>query len=321
MNNTPNITVLKQLMIVNLDISIWSARRKLSPADFHAAKLPPEELASLGSKKICNPDDLRIFSTLKSRAVSMLDRVGVRFLNGWAIPEKSASEVLDNLKSIHDDFMVAKRKFLAAYDKNIADWITQNLEWKELIQNSVVGADYVSSRIGFQWQLFQVMPPKNKEIHDSLREEVCKLGNALYLEIAKDAEAIWKKCYQGKDKVSQKALSPIKSLYKKLSGLSFVEPCAASICDLLDTAFMTLPKKGFIEGSNLLMVQGLLALLRTPETLLEHGNTMGKGVSPETVLNKLVGVNSMIPAQEEVPESIPKLQQPQHQPIESYGLW
>ncbi len=321
MDKTPEVTILKQLMVINLDVNIWSARRKLSAADFQGAKLPPEELASLGSKKICNPDDLRIFSTLKSRAVSMLDRVGVRFLNGWAIPQKKANEVIDNLKAISEDFIAAKKAFLATYDQNILNWINQNLEWQNLIQTSVVSADYVSSRIGFRWQLFQVLPPKKRAIHNNLRDEVAGLGFALYGEISKEADNIWKKCYQGKDQVSQKAISPIRSLHQKLNGLSFVEPNAAHICNLLDTAFQSLPKKGFIKGSSLLMLQGVLSLMRDPNTLIEHGKSLIQGTSPETVLHKLVDTNTTVDTHDETePDFIPGLQQPQ-QPIESLGLW
>ncbi len=52
---TTNITVLQQLLVVNLDVHIWSARKKLTAVDLSDTNLPPEELASLGSKRICNP--------------------------------------------------------------------------------------------------------------------------------------------------------------------------------------------------------------------------------------------------------------------------
>jgi hypothetical protein len=50
-----DITVLDHLMALNLDVNIWTARKKLTPADFGGAELPPEDLASLGSKKIWVP--------------------------------------------------------------------------------------------------------------------------------------------------------------------------------------------------------------------------------------------------------------------------
>ena len=50
---TTDITVLDHLVVVNLDIHIWTARKKLVPLDLGGAELPPEDLASLGSKRIC----------------------------------------------------------------------------------------------------------------------------------------------------------------------------------------------------------------------------------------------------------------------------
>ena len=73
-----DITVLKHLTILRLDVNIWSARKKLTPADFGTLDLPPEKLASLGSKKVCNPEDLRIFSTLIQEDVERNMRAGTR---------------------------------------------------------------------------------------------------------------------------------------------------------------------------------------------------------------------------------------------------
>lgn len=325
MDTTTDAKVFKHLMVLNLDVNIWSARKKLSPSDFGGAKLPPEELASLGSKKICNPEDLRIFGTLKSRAVNMLDRIGVRFLGGWGIPESFADAVIKDLKAIHDEFMDAKQQFLATYDQSIESWINQHPEWKSIIKNSIVDAGYVSSRIAFKWQLFQLVPPKKKFIHEGLKDEVSKLGHTLYGEIAKAAEDTWNKCYSGKDKVSHKAISPLRSIYEKLNGLSFVEPCAAPIASLLRTAFDQIPKRGFIQGADLLMLQGVLALLRDPATIVEHGKKIMKGRTPETILKSLVQNDDTacpVPADSiDLSEPIPDNNLNQQQALDSFGLW
>ena len=41
-----DITVLKHLTAVRLEVTIWSARRKLTAADLCAPNLPPETVAS-----------------------------------------------------------------------------------------------------------------------------------------------------------------------------------------------------------------------------------------------------------------------------------
>lgn len=325
MDTTIDTKLFKHLMVLNLDVSIWTARKKLSPSDFAGAKLPPEDLASLGSKKICNPEDLRIFGTLKSRAVNMLNRIGVRFIGGWGIPEDSADSIIKELKTIHDEFMDAKHKFLASYDESVQTWINQHPEWANIIKNSIVDVGYVSSRIGFKWQLFQLVPPKKRFIHDGLKDEVSKLGNTLYGEIAKSAEDAWNKCYSGKDKVSHKAISPLRSIYEKLNGLSFVEPSAAPIASILKTAFDQIPKRGFIQGPDLLMLQGVLALLRDPETLVEHGKSIIQGSTPETILQSLFqedDTDCPIPTDSiDLSEPIPVSNLNTQQAIDSFGLW
>ena len=43
-----DIKILDSLVALNLNISVWSARKKMCLEDFGGAELPPEDLASLG---------------------------------------------------------------------------------------------------------------------------------------------------------------------------------------------------------------------------------------------------------------------------------
>ena len=61
-----DIRILESLLALNLDISLWSARKKLTLEDFGNVELPPDDLATLGSKRIAPPENLRIFGTLKA---------------------------------------------------------------------------------------------------------------------------------------------------------------------------------------------------------------------------------------------------------------
>jgi hypothetical protein len=321
MDTKTDITILDNLVVLNLDVKIWTARKKLTPADFGGAELPPEELASLGSKKICDPKELRIFGTLKARAVNLLDRTGVRFLGGWAIPEDKAEEIVTELATIRDDFLVAKEQFLNRYDQAVQNWIAQHPGWESLIGSSSVSADYVRSRLGFRWQFFKLVPPSDDAVGHGLQNEVSELGDTLFDEVAKAAADTWRRCFEGKDKVTHKALSPLRSIHGKLSGLSFVEPRVVPVVDQLDTAFNRMPKRGYIQGSVLVMLQGVVSLLRDPATLVAHGQKILDGQDAADILSGLVAETiSVLPEEtpttkiEFVPESV------QHQ-IDSHGLW
>lgn len=285
MQTNTEITVLDRLAVVNLDVHIWSASRKLKPIDLGNANLPPEELASLGSKRVCNPEELVIFKTLKARATALLERTGIRFLGGWAVPEEKLEEIDTGLAVIRDDFNGAKDAFLTRYEESVQDWIDKHTGWEKIIATSIVSEDYVRSRIGFRWQMYRVaLPMANTELQDNLESDVCNLGATLYEEIAKSAAETWKNCYEGKVEVTRKALSPLKTMRDKLMGLSFIEPRVTSIASLISTALDSIPPRGPITGPTLLMLQGLVALLRTPQDIVEHGQKILEGQTAEKVL-------------------------------------
>ncbi|NVJ93183.1 MAG: DUF3150 domain-containing protein [Methylocystaceae bacterium] len=329
-----DVTVLKSLIAVRLDVTIWSARKKLTALDFGEISLPPEKLASLGSKKICDPDSLKVFSALKSRAIALLGRIGIRFLGGWAVPESRVQEIIDGLKAIEQEFAQAKDDFLTHYDEAVRRWISDNPGWEEVISRSVVGVSTVRSRIEFGWQIFQVTPPKKSmgtQCQDKLVAEVSSLGGILFQEVAKAANETWLKSYAGKTEVGQKALSPLATLRSKLAGLSFLEPKVLPIVELIDTATAQLPAKGTISGSPFVMLQGLVCLLRDADALATHGQMIIEGQTSDDILQSLLSGNpdgeevldqgDEVDCGEPFPGDVQYPEMPQAPQLDSYGLW
>ena len=283
--------VLDRILALNLDISLWSARTKLTEEDFGGAELPPEDLASLGSKKICDPARLTVFSKLKARAVNLLNRHGVKFLSGWGIPEDKAGDIINGLCAIRDEFFMEKQNFLACYDEGIAEWIARHPAWASIIQNSTVSRDYVDNRMKFAWQLYRVAPAAELDddtamTESGLHDEVENLGSTLFGEIARDASEIWRKVFEGKTEVTHKALSPLKTMRDKLVGLSFVEH-VVPVIELLETALAKMPKRGSITGAHLLMLQGMVCILKEQRTLLSQTQALMTAASSEDTLAEL----------------------------------
>ena len=318
--------VLDHMLAINLDINIWSARRKLNPEYFSHGTLPPEQLASLGSKKICDPKELKIFGTLKSRAVSLLDKTGVRFLGGWAIPDDRSGYINSELQVIADEFEAAKSAFMTNYDSAVQSWIKSNPGWEKVISSSVVDASYVSSRIAFNWQTFRVASPTatDTKLQTGLHCEVENLGGTLFDEIAKVARDAMNKTYMGKKEVTRKALSPLKTIQSKLSGLSFIEPRVLPVSALIKSAIDMLPNRGGIRGTDLLMLQGLVSLLMHPAAITNYAQEIIDGRSNENVLGSLVQADrtTTTKAIKEMPSEEQADSGPQPTPqLESHGLW
>lgn len=312
--------ILQCMLAVNLNVNIWSARRKLNPGDFVHSELPPESLASLGSKKIYDPKALRIFTTLKARAVSLLDKSGVRFLGGWAIAEDKVTEIVDALEQVADEFQKAKDNFIKNYDKAVQGWISENPGWEQIIANSVVNADYVAKRIAFSWQVFKVINPVAKQqakIESGLKNEVKNLGNTLFDEVAKAAKEALHKSYTGKSMVTRKALSPLKNIRQKLHDLSFIEPRVAPVASLIQVALEKIPRTGAINGTNLMMLNGLLTLLNDTSALTSYAQEILDGRSNESVLECLFKPDKP----KSQPKSIKPVAVQESNHLESLGLW
>ena len=311
--------VLKCMLAVNLNVNIWSAKRKLNPDDFVHSELPPESLATLGSKKICDPKALRIFSTLKARAVNVLDKSGVRFLGGWAIPEAKAADIVNSLDMIAEEFKHAKDKFMKNYDQAVQNWITDNPGWERIIATSVVSANYVAERIAFNWQVFKVVNPNGRKkalLETGLQSEVNDLGSTLFGEVAKDAREAFNRSFMSKSMITRKALSPLKNIQQKLYDLSFIEPRVAPVASLIQSALDKIPSKGAISGTSLLMLNGLLTLLNDTSALTTYAQEIIDGRSNDSVLDCLMKpdkAKKKTKSKKSVPQTTNKL--------ESLGLW
>ncbi|MDD2273790.1 MAG: DUF3150 domain-containing protein [Desulfuromonadaceae bacterium] len=253
--------ILSKLVVVSLSISLWTGRKKLSPEDLGLdfSKLPPEKLATLGSKKICDPEKLAVFSALKRRAERHCEAVGVRFLGGYAIPEDKAEEVMKVLDGVRDEFEKEKTEFLLEYDRSIREWIEANPEWAGIIEVGVEPASTAARRLGFTVQVFKV---KNIDgLDKGLNEQTNSLSERLIFEINQQARQAWEESYKGRASVTRKALRPIKSMLDKLRGLEFLSPYLISLAVQVEDVLATLPKTGPIEGRNLTSLIGILHVL------------------------------------------------------------
>ena len=322
------MTILDSLVAVHLTVNQWSARVKLRADDFPHGELPPNQLASLGSKRLCSSEDLKCFGKLKSRAQATLEKVGIRFLGGFAIPESKVPEVMKALEELSNEFAHEKSKFIANYDQKIDSWIKQNKGWEQIIADSLVSASYVEKKINFSWQMFKVAQPKSKDLQatsNGLNSEVKNLGNTLFEEISKSAKATWDKSYKGKKDITRKALSPLKTMYSKLSELTFIEPKVQPVVDLIKAALDKIPSRGLVDGHSLLMLQGLVALLSDTKALLNYAQEMIEGRSSESILQILPNDLSLsaIPAQLEAPiQKVPNVEKENDsQKLASMGLW
>ncbi|MCD2450545.1 DUF3150 domain-containing protein [Methylicorpusculum oleiharenae] len=268
--------ILDHVVLVKVDATIYGARKKLKKEDLVLAdgsKLPPEDLASLGSKRLLDPDKLTVFNRLKKEAERICLRVGTRFLGGFAVPVESAASITAELERIALDFAAAKTEFIAGYDAAVTDWVVRHPEFAGIIEKAVDSVEFVLTRLSFDYLVVSIALPESlpeKEI-ERLESKIGSLSGQLFHEIAVDANLLVEQSLLGKEQVTRSALRPIKRIRDKLDGLGFLDHRVAPIVSTIDDLLARIPNKGAIEGSILQEILATAMLLSDPDKTRRHG--------------------------------------------------
>lgn len=259
------MNILNQIVVIMLNISLWSGRKKLRPEDLAANgievdKLPPGTLASLGTKRIIAPEALNPFSALKREAERICLAKGARFLGGFAIPKENADQLVEELKEIKQRFQETKESLLSDYDKEIDKWIAENPpEWAAVIRAAIEPASIIDQAMHFNFAPVVVGSPEGMEdANEGLDEETDGLLGQLYHEVRMQAKTAFEASFVGRKEITRKAIRPILSMREKLMGLSFLAPEIAETIQAIDQVIDKVPKTGPIIGTDLDMIAGLV---------------------------------------------------------------
>ena len=281
MSQTAQI-ILDQMVLVKVEATIYGARKKLKIEDLmlvDGSKLPPEDLASLGSKRLLDPDQLTVFNRLKKEAERICLRIGTRFLGGYAIPCASATDIIAELERIALDFAAAKTQFLTGYDAAVTDWVVRHPEFAGIIEKAVDSVEFVSTRFSFDYLVVTVGLPEALPAEDVVRLEskIGSLSEQMFYEIAVDANQFIEQSLIGKEQVTRSALRPIKRMRDKLDGLGFLDYRVAPVVTTIDNLLTRIPDRGAIEGSILQEILATAMLLADPDKTRRHGQGLLAG--------------------------------------------
>ena len=256
--------IVDRLAVVKIEATLWSGRKQLRPEDLilgDGSRLPPPDLASLGSKRICDPRDVQVFSRLKKEGERHCQRVGSRFLGGYAVPEESLSDLALTLNTVRSKFEAARFDFLSRYDQAIEGWAGQHPDFGDAIRRAVDPVNRVARQLAFDYVIFRLRPPEANET--SLERRLQDLPMTLLDEVAFEARLYRTESLEGKTEVTRRALGPLRRIRDKLDGLAFLDSSIRDHVDAIDEVMDRLPRRGDIRGSLLRDIEAKVLRLET----------------------------------------------------------
>jgi len=266
---------LQRVDIVSLECRIWSGRKRLRPSDLKlgdGGKLPPEQVASLGSKRIINPDDLAVFHKLKKRAERLCEATGIRFLGGFAIPSDQTAKVRKTLDAIAEEFGTERDRFLDRYDNAVESWIAQYPDFEAALRAALTPRKEVADRLGFDYTPYRVEPSADHA--EALEKQTARMGSQLLHEVSLHARKLYEKSFMGtaalERSVPRAVLATFRRMKTKLAGLAFLDPVIRPMVQALDEFFARVPKEGNLKGPLYHEALGLVLILSDPDKVRAH---------------------------------------------------
>lgn len=231
------IKILDQILLVDLSgIHLWTARRKLSEKMLEG-KIPPAQLASLGSMRVIDPEKLKPFEKIKRRATKVLEELGIRFLGGYAIPQEKIQSVVNELEALKSQFYDYKNRFMPHYDQYVSDWIEKDwerVEWREAIRLASTPKAVVDAGLQFGYAACRVAPDGDKHLSATLGNQVRGLSDQLYAETAETAERLLESGLATRGHVTQTTINTVRKMNTKLRGLMFLSSDVKALADYID---------------------------------------------------------------------------------------
>ena len=246
---------LENLCVIHVDFDIWSGQTRLAAADFklgEGGEIPPEKVAQLGSKKICDPAKLKGFNRLKTETRRLLLAYGMPFMNGFAVPASKSDEICFKLNEINHEFEALKQSFLSGYNAAVNEWISENPEYEMAIRAGALPRSVVEKRIGFEYQVFMIQPINDDDpTAKNLDRKIESLGRDLLDEVTDEADKFYSRNLSGRVTCNVTTRITLKKIRDKVDGLSFLNGSLTPLVDLLDETL-----RGYEQHSQGRVVQG-----------------------------------------------------------------
>lgn len=240
-------TILSQSAFIQINISTWTGRAKLQLADLNvsASDLPPEDLASLGTKKLTDPKALRPFSKVKTRVTRLMGQYAIKFMGGWLIDPQYIPAVEAELLRLQQEFQDATHTFVSSYEDELDQWCAQHPDWDSIIRSAAPQVLEVERRFRFRWQTFQIQPTADTAGGEALEQDASAVCDEVVRQLAQDIATVLHETFEGRSDsapITAKTWGSLTALTEKCDRVGLFNPEATYVAGILNTLVSSVSK-------------------------------------------------------------------------------
>lgn len=277
--------ILEKSVWINIVYRTWQGEVTMSREEIKRYSnpdlLPPEDLIKPGSKAITDVSKLTKIKSFGRKVRRECEKVSLSAFGNYGTSLEASESLIKRLEQMQAEHQAMVNDYLDGYEQTTEQWISEHPEFEGWLRHSKLSRKDIESRFKFEFDVFQIQPTGDNSpqyLKDNLSNQVSGLLGTLLSEIETMAESAWTKTYVNNDSVSQKALSPIRTILKKLDTLKFIHSNVFRLVERVQVVLNAMPKSGPISGSDLSAVCGLLNLLSSSSRMMDFMNTASKPV-------------------------------------------
>lgn len=292
------LNVLRNVIVISLaETSLWTGRAKMTAEDLglEADDVPPDAIASLGSKRVIDQDAIKPLNKIRYKMRRACLEVGTRFVTGFAVGLDESEELVRKLNGLVKEGEMVKKTFMATLATRIKQWHDQNPNWKHILSAGTPELDRIERKINFGFQAYLVQAPENPEVAANFLGAVDAMGSGLVDEIVKEARVFVKQSLKdGREAGSQKTVAPMRRVARKIEALKFVDPTLSHIGRVVNAVLATIPETGKVQADAFLNLCRLANMLADRGRFQQVASSLkDRSMTLEQVLIDLIGKNAV----------------------------
>lgn len=293
MKETDDVTVvdiLESVLVLHVDFDIWTGQSTLTESDMQslnagiAVKVLGTNEGTNGRKYLLDKEFLKPFGAIRDGLKAELDKVGIRFCGGWALPTAKRNQIRALVKEAQTAFEQETTAFVDEFPKNLDDWCASHPALEAGIRAVAPTQQQVQDLFrvaSFLYPIGGVVPDEESE--QERRDLEQALRGQFVLETARYGHKLFEDFCRSMPYGNATLLGHVVTLSHKVNGLTFLKPEMRKISDLLEDLILKFGPDGRIEGGNFVRLAATMKLLSTVDGILSFidGTVTVDAVVPE----------------------------------------